>query len=862
MQPAGVVAALAALLVSNGTSVLDCVCTHLIDDDDGFWSPGHAEYIIRFNYCRYSVMFPVFEDCRRPEQPSAASAAVGRLIARMWSDDPAGGQKAEAEAEAEGCGRALAELRSLTLPQENQLIEHIFCRIAADCIRSCPAPRSDWNVTALRADRVRRAALSQSVLAVRRITRAAIARTECETHHRLDFDFFGRRFLNKTELQDLTAVFREHLSNTWRDFANLFSLGVSHASQLLVPLAFEDTGNHTSDQRLHGWIKDVERVGDMLHTKLTGLVLDTQSIIKQVAHYEIEQDKPSLLKFRRPLLSPRLLLYQPWNVFFHDDFSALCEERQPESSHMFRVADALYSFYRVYWFTAADPLDTLFDLYFESMEEDEEWQLEDRSHTTVSVDTDCVQLLANALDHPTCPLEDLPPETVEQRERCRAELWDDVVQRSPHVPVTSYLAYTQRVNINLCLLAWMAVGPYGICQDVPFSTIRSVHDARCYFDSPDDQSCLESNATDAICSVSRAILMLRCRDFSAFSDNCSINYERPLSHPLTVESGDLPHQKVTEETLNHKNSLNDATLRYKNFKIDSLKPLEISLVLVNIVFRLWTAGVYMYLPQLRNLPGKIFLSFQITCIVQIMCSEVVYRMTGFPGLSTAVLIDSGLTLLSCIWLNLFCYHMYACVRHLTLPDDLLPAEVSRLLCRQVLYALIPWSTVCVAAAALEKTSKYHLIHSRVVVLASIALSVSFNMVCLGLIGYMYLRTRFSMRQLKIFVNNKFASKKQCFFMSVKAVILSGIGIIIRIGFHQAQEIAQFVYYVHLVTMLQGPVLFVCFVCNGTTLPLLKDRLLAWFNPTGIPAGRELCSAAERNLARRNNEQSPAAESSL
>ncbi|XP_049798241.1 uncharacterized protein LOC126228333 [Schistocerca nitens] len=404
---------------------------------------------------------------------------------------------------------------------------------------------------------------------------------------------------------------------------------------------------------------------------------------------------PSHLNIRRPLLSPRLLLYQPWNVFFHDDFSALFEERQPESSHMFRVADALYTFYRVYWFTAADPLDTLFDLYFESMEEDEKWQLEDRSHTTVSVDTDCVQLLANALDHPTCPLEDLPPETVEQRERCRAELWDDVVRRSPHVPVTSYLAYTQRVNINLCLLAWMAAGSYGICQDVPFSTIRSVHDARCYFDSPDDQSCLKSNATDAICSVSRAILMLRCRDFSTFSDNCSISYERPLSHPLTMESEYLLHQKVTEETLNHKNSLNDATLRYKNFKIDSLKPLEISLVLVNIVFRLWTAGVYIYLPQLRNLPGKIFLSFQITCIVQIMCSEVVYRMTGFPGLCTAVLIDSGLTLLSCIWLNLFCYHMYACVRHLTLPNDLLPAEVSRLLCRQVLYALIPWSTVCV-----------------------------------------------------------------------------------------------------------------------------------------------------------------------
>ncbi|XP_046983297.1 uncharacterized protein LOC124553485 [Schistocerca americana] len=121
---------------------------------------------------------------------------------------------------------------------------------------------------------------------------------------------------------------------------------------------------------------------------------------------------------------------------------------------MFGLADALYSFYYYNWF---------FDLQFvgdiESL--DEEWQREDRSNAMVSVDTDCVQLLANALDHPTCPLEDLPPETKNLRERCRVQLWDDVVQRSPHIPVTSYLAYTQRANVNLCLVAWMTANSFG-----------------------------------------------------------------------------------------------------------------------------------------------------------------------------------------------------------------------------------------------------------------------------------------------------------------------------------------------------------------------------------------------------------------
>ncbi|XP_047100978.1 uncharacterized protein LOC124719835 [Schistocerca piceifrons] len=169
---------------------------------------------------------------------------------------------------------------------------------------------------------------------------------------------------------------------------------------------------------------------------------------------------------RRPLLSERLLRYQPWNLSFPDDFSALCEERQPELSQVFSLAASLYAAYRVYWYAAAEYIDLLYEDEFKTV--DEEWQLEDRSSATLSVDTDCVQLLANALDHPTCPLEDPPLEAIKQNEQCRVQLWDDVVQRSPHIPVTSYLAYTQRINVNLCLLAWMAVNSYGICQGVPF----------------------------------------------------------------------------------------------------------------------------------------------------------------------------------------------------------------------------------------------------------------------------------------------------------------------------------------------------------------------------------------------------------
>ncbi|XP_047101658.1 uncharacterized protein LOC124720376 isoform X1 [Schistocerca piceifrons] len=583
-----------------------------------------------------------------------------------------------------------------------------------------------------------------------------------------------------------------------------------------------------------------------------------------MAHYKVEEHKnrPGTYILRRPLLNHDLLSYHERFLSFRDDFTALCVARHRRASQMFGLADALYSFYYYNWF---------FDLQFvgdiESL--DEEWQREDRSNAMVSVDTDCVQLLANALDHPTCPLEDLPPETKNLRERCRVQLWDDMVQRSPHIPVTSYLAYTQRANVNLCLLAWMTANSFGVCQDVPFSMLQSVHDARCYFDSPGDQSCLQSNATDAICSVSRAVLLLMCIDFSFHKsfDLCGVSFYTNGSHfttyNLTWEREFYKgYVRPTERALKYKDSLNSATLKYKDFKIDSLKPLEMSFIALNIIFRFLTTVVYMYLPQLRNVPGKIFLSIQITGITQILCSEVIYRMTGVPDLSTMVHIDSALTLLRCIWLNLFCYQMYACVRHLRLPDDLPPAEARRVFRGQALYALIPWSVVCTATIAFEKTSKYYLMHSRIIFLAGISLSITFNFVCLGSVGYMYLRARNSMRQLKIFSNDKFASKKQYVFMSVKGVILSGIGIIIRIGFHQAQGIAQFVYYVHIATMVQGPLQFVFFICNGTTLPLLRNRVLSWWNPDIIRPGQELCSTAERNLERRRNERSLLAQSSL
>ncbi|XP_049815903.1 uncharacterized protein LOC126262993 isoform X1 [Schistocerca nitens] len=858
MHPGDVAARLLLFLAANGTAVLDCFCNHV---NGGYQSNGlnglnFGEITIFLSYCHYPRAYSLLETCENLDALLAVVPAVASLV--------------QPPTDVEQCAGAPAVIRGLTAPtprDEAFTTEH-RCLIAADCIDSCYAQGLDgveWDLETLATDHLRRPVLSQLLHVVYRISKAIRAEMGCADVH--PWNVYQKN-LHASEVPAVYSVFLEHLSNYSRDAAQLLSLGVTRVSQLFVPLAFEHMDTRPNDQQLHGWIKDVERVRDMLNTKLRGLVHDLQSVSEMMVNYKMEQDEnnPGNYLIRRPLLNHQLLAYHERYLSFHDELSALCEQQHPKSSQMFALADALYSFCRNNWIETARVFNegNSSDIYTV----DEEWELEDRSYATLSVDTDCLQLLANALDHPTCPLEDLSPETITQREQCRVQLWNDVVERSPHIPVTSYLAYTQRANVNLCLLAWMTVNSFSICQDVPFSMIQSVHDARCFFSNPANESCPEVNVTGAICSFSRAVLLLKCRDFSLnkHSELCSVSlypdgsYSNKSNVPwIKLLKG---HIEPTERTLNYKASLNSATLKYKDFRIDSLKVLEMSFIAINIVFRFLTAGVYMYLPQLRNLPGKIFLSFQLTGIIQILCSEVMYRMTGVPKLSTAVQIDSSLTLLSCIWLNSFCYQMYACIRHLRLPNDLLPAEASEVFRRQVVYALIPWGIVSAASISLENTSKYYLIHSRIIFLAAISFSVALNLVLLGLVGYMYLRNRNLMRRLKISSNHRFGSKKQLVFLSVKTVFLSGVGIIVRTGFHQAQGIAQFVYYVHIATMAQGPLLFVFFICNESTLPLFKATLLAWWKPDIVRSRRELCSAAERNLAKRADIQHSSAESSM
>ncbi|XP_049807623.1 uncharacterized protein LOC126251315 isoform X3 [Schistocerca nitens] len=357
MHPGGVAASLLVFLAANDTVLFDCVCKHILGDlNQRRLSPGETQ--MSWTYCMqvYRNVYALLETCETLKPPSVALPAVAQLAAIGAGHD----LPLPAEQE-EKCSAALEEIRGLTVIQAWQLLsKDLHCRLAAVCIDSCPLHGLDemeWNLETLTTDHLRHPILSQLVHAVRRITVAIIIGKNCYLQHTHNYPQLS---LKESEFQNGTTAYLEQLSNDWRNAAQLLSIGVSHLSQLFVPLAFEHMANHTSNQRLHVWIKNMERVRDMLHTKLKGLVRDMQSVSENIANYtvEVDKDRPGNYVLRRPLLNEGLLDYHEQYLSFRGEFSALCKEQEPNTSQMFALADAMYSFYRAYWFNSLQYLSS------------------------------------------------------------------------------------------------------------------------------------------------------------------------------------------------------------------------------------------------------------------------------------------------------------------------------------------------------------------------------------------------------------------------------------------------------------------------------------------------------------------------
>ncbi|XP_046982179.1 uncharacterized protein LOC124551230 [Schistocerca americana] len=776
------------------------------------------------------------------------STTAGELVRRIVQK---GIRKPEKDASVPGrdvCHALLSKMKPISKPK----VRALLCE-AASAEQRVPfahwTNKTEWNEQDLKNDDQRNCLVERVLDINSRISEAITNNVMCYYLNKAEFDL-GESTI-AAEAKILSDNYHQYMTTLVQHRAELISFGINNTMHNFVPLALEGIGRTLPKERLQVWVRQMGKLAEWFRMRLNAVVEDIVAINEETDRMKLDAVDPNPGRYAFPLalLSERLLTYHRRPLPLQEAFGKQCGKQIPEGPEMLQLIETLHMYLIIKWFQLI-PYNRGLTLSRDFTIKGEKSILGDQSNVVVSVDTSCVQLMVDMIALPTCPMEDLPQGTVNRHRECRTRLTSNLVHRVSHIPVTSYLAYTQRVNINICLLSWIVSNERSICHDVHTGIVKSVNDMYCVLSNSREEVCAQLNAKDGICSISRSMLWLMCPSFHRDSFE-SLFPRRDDVMVFTFDTGPYkcePYWRPSVFTSIYKWRRN--VVKYLSLKTDFLQPLEVTLISLNVVFRVLTAGVYGCIPKLRNVPGKLLLCFQITGLVQIVLSEIVHRFANALDLQTIVQLDSSLTVLSCLWLNSFCYEMLKCVRQLSLPDQLSQGEARRVFRKHVLCVSSLWTTVSTAMIVLERVDDTYIFHSRVLFFVAICLSILFNSVVLVMVWDLYLRNRSSMKQLDVTTKLKLGSKRRLAFLIAKMCIFSGLGVFIRVAFHQIEGLPQAIYYVHLVSMLQGPAFFVLIVCNDTTLPLLKNSLLQWWNPGVQRPGQEQGSAAMRNWQRR------------
>ncbi|XP_047118271.1 uncharacterized protein LOC124798786 [Schistocerca piceifrons] len=828
---------------STAVTMLDCICDRFFDRGMKVKTNGMLD-----PYCLgvYSIVARTRSSCRGALSDDAfrsSLAMLAQMVPRHNSSSPLPSEEGDRCRIVEGMRR-----------MEADSAKDLLCQVAPEVLDSEPdkwLEDVEWGKKLLHMSHQQRRHLLDELLVTNvQLSKAITSNMECYwwSGNALTYNSSWTDSDIEASLRNVLRV----ISSSLHKHLQLLSRAMKNFHRIYTAMILQQKGKNMSEHQLTSLLKYVEKLWNLLHVRTSGWLEDFNDVIDELSNTLLKkrvQETTWEFPIRYALTYDRLLHYHDRRTTFWEDFAEKCEKVIGGTPEVLQLADAVHTYLVYKWFRKTR---VFFETCYYFVGKDHEWQLEDLSDSHTSVDSSCVQFMVDLLERPVCPLEETSEQTLRKREACHIQLGRDLMYGLSYIPVTSYLAYTQRVNINICLLSWMVISSKSVCENVPYRMIKSVREALCIFPHSEGKSCAANKSLDIVCSVSRAVFSFKCKKFfsQTVHSTCTLQYSyewNRMEPTLDVSSGFL-YQYHSERKVTPMEVLSIPTMKYRNFKIDHLQSLEVSLISINIFFRCVTAGVYLYLPKLRNLPGKLLLCFQFTGIMQILCSEVAYRMFGVPDLATTVQLDSSLTLLSCIWLNTFCYLVFTGVRHLRLPDDLDACEASRLFRIYVTYALSLWTVVSSTFVSLERVSEQYLFHSRALLLTAISLSVACNLLLFLIVAYTCFRTRQSMTKLSV-TTSKFGTRKQMLLLSVKTFLLSGLGIVARVGFHQAEGVARYVYCVHLATMLQGPAIFVLFVCNGSALPQLRHRLQRWWSPDVIIPGEDLCSSARRNVGK-------------
>ncbi|XP_049848205.1 uncharacterized protein LOC126312905 isoform X2 [Schistocerca gregaria] len=191
MHPWAAAASWLLFLAANGTTKLDCFCTHVGDvyyQGGGLRLQYDGEENLWLTYCVYPRAYKLESTCENVERLSAAAPAVARLLQLQ----------SPAEERARRCAGALEVVRAFSGGAAREFSVQQWCLIADHLVGSSSVVRlddTDWNEETLVTDHLRRPVLSQLLRALRHIMKAVSARRGCADQH--DWNF-RQRHLNKS----------------------------------------------------------------------------------------------------------------------------------------------------------------------------------------------------------------------------------------------------------------------------------------------------------------------------------------------------------------------------------------------------------------------------------------------------------------------------------------------------------------------------------------------------------------------------------------------------------------------------------------------------------------------------------------
>lgn len=400
---------------------------------------------------------------------------------------------------------------------------------------------------------------------------------------------------------------------------------------------------------------------------------------------------------------------------------------------------------------------------------------------SVYFDTSCICLLSNRPDCRTDMSGGVSP-----YQYCRRLLLKDLQKHITYRPAITYLDYTLKKRLSICA----------------FSTI---------FLSEYDKEC--GNQTKSINYITEVL--------------CFLNglFNRPLncSHKVELENFDSQtlciFNYILKFTICHpiKDDRNFIFYEYGQ------SPLTLVFTSFDIVLRIITLVICLSFYELRNLPGKLFISYQITAIINIIFVKYIVAYCYIVDKSIAVYIDIYLDFACTCCLSAMSHFFYTSVKYLILPNDLSKDKQRKILCKYLLYSLAFPAIILGTCFYIDTNINSRIQYGQLVIMLICFFILLLNIVMFIINFHSYYDIKKSVRYSRKGTTS-ISYYTDLLNFSIKTLVLSGAGIIIRITLAQIENFESILNYFYILSSTQGIVIFCMFSCSFRVRMWIKESI--------------------------------------